>query len=247
MGARSSGLAYASACLADEWSLFNNVAGLARLEKTTAAFTYDAQPGFPTFNKMAATFAMPIKPGVAGIGLFRFGDDLYSEQIISMGFANTYGLASLGVKVNYIQYTATGFGSKGLFSISFGGIAKLTEKIYVGAHVTNINQPNISKTENEKLPTYLTVGIGAQITSQTYITTELEKELSHTVRWKSGIEYKAFKKFIGRTGFSVNPNTIFFGFGFRPSRFALDYTYQHNFVIGSRHQVTVGYFFGRQQ
>lgn len=247
MGGRSSGLAHASACLEDEWSLFNNVAGLADLKKTAASFTYDAQPGFASFNKMAGVFAMPIKPGIVGVGLFRFGDELYNEQILTIGFANTYGLASLGVKVNYIQYTASGFGSKGVFSVSFGGIAKLTEKIFVGAHVININQPDISKNENEKLPTILVLGIGARITTQAFFATELEKDLDHPLKWKTGIEYKPFKKFTARTGFSINPGMLFFGFGFNPTKFSLDYAYQHNFVIGSRHQATVGYFFGRRQ
>jgi hypothetical protein len=247
MGARSSGLSNASACLKDEWSLFNNVAGLADLKKTAASVTYDTQPGFAPFNKMASVFAMPIKPGVAGVGFFRFGDDLYNEQVFTIGFANTYGLASLGVKVNYIQYTASGFGSKGVFSVSFGGIAELAEKIFLGAHVININQPDISKNESEKLPTILVVGIGAQITTQTFFTTELEKDLDHPLKWKTGFEYKAFKKFTARTGFSINPGILYFGFGFQQTKFSLDYAYQHNFVIGSRHQATVGYFLGRRQ
>ena len=246
MGARASALGQATACLQDEWSLFNNVAGLAGLDRSAASFSYDTQPGFPSFNKMAGVFSMPIKPGIAGLGLFRFGDDLYSEQIISMGFANTLGLASLGIKANYIQYQASGFGTKGVFSISFGGIAKLAEKIFIGAYVSNINQPHISKTEKEKLPTNLVLGLGAQITPQAFFATELEKGLDHPVRWKSGIEYKPFKKFVARTGFSVNPTCIFFGFGFRPRRFSLDYAYQHHFVIGSRHQATVGYSFAKK-
>ena len=245
MGGRSSALGYASACLQDEWSLFNNVAGLAKLERPAASLSYDAQPGFAPFNKMAGLFAMPCKPGVAGVGLFRFGDDLYSEELISLGFANTFRLASLGIKANYIQYKASGFGSKGVLSIGFGGIAKLAEKIFIGAYVTNINQPNLSKTEKEKLPTNLVLGVGVQITAQTFFTSELEKGLVDPVRWKSGIEYKPFKKFLARTGFSVNPTTLFFGFGFRPRGFSLDYAYQHHFLIGARHQATVGYHFGR--
>ena len=247
MGARSSALGNASACLRDEWSLFNNVAGLATIERTVASFSYDTQPGFASFNRMAGVYAMPIKPGVAGMGVFRFGDDLYSEQIISAGFSNTFGLASLGIKANYIQYKASGFGTKGVFSISFGGIANLAEKLLVGAYVSNINQPDISKTESEKLPTYLVLGIGAQITTQTFLTSELEKDLDNRVRWKSGIEYKPFKKFIARTGFTLNPTTLAFGFGFHPTKFSLNYGYQHNFVIGSRHQATIAYFFGRVQ
>lgn len=227
--------------------MFNNVAGLAKLESTSAAFTYEAQPGFAPFDKMAAVFSLPVKVGVAGVGIFRFGDELYNEQIISVGFANTFGLASIGLKANYIVYSASHFGSKGVFTISFGGVAELTDKISVGAHIVNINQPDISKTENEKIPTVLVVGLAAQLTSQALITSELEKDLSYDLKWKTGIEYKPFKKFTTRSGFCVNPNYIFFGLGFRTSKFSLDYAYQHSFIVGSRHQSTVGYNFNRHK
>ncbi len=247
IGARSGGVGYASACLDDEWSLFNNVGGLAKVDRVSTAFAYDAQPSFKPFNRMAAIVAVPVKFGVGGLGFFRFGDQLYREQIICLGFSNTFGLASLGVKVNYIQYNAQGFGTKGVFSISFGGIAKLTEKISIGAHIINLNQPDISSTEEEKLPTLLILGIGFQVTSQTLITTELEKDLRFPLRWKAGVEYQPFKKFIFRSGFHIEPNAAFFGFGFRPSKFKLDYAYQHSFTVGSRHQATVGYFLNRPQ
>lgn len=245
IGARAGGVGYASSCLQDEWSIFNNVGGLAKVDKVSTAFTFDAQPSFKSFNRLAAVVAVPVKFGVGGLGVFRFGDQLYNEQIVSLGFSNSFGLASLGVKVNYIQYNAQGFGTKGVFSISFGGIATLTEKISIGAHIINLNQPDISSTEDEKLPTVIILGIGFQLTSQTFITTELQKDLTSPLRWKAGVEYQPFKKFIFRSGFHIHPNTAFFGFGFRPSKFKLDYVYQHNFTVGSRHQATVGYFLNR--
>jgi len=243
IGGRAAGLAYSSSCLEDEWSIFNNIGGLAAVESTTVSFTYDSQPSFKPFNRMAAILALPLKFGVAGAGVFRFGDRLYSEQILALGFSNKFGLASLGLKVNYIQYKAEGFGSKGVLTISFGGIAKLTEKISVGAHVININQPNLSTLEREKISTILIVGSTVKLSSEMFITTELEKDLSYPVKWKSGFEYQLYKKFIARTGVQVNPTSAFFGFGFRPKKFKLDYAYQHNFTLGARHQATVGYVF----
>jgi hypothetical protein len=246
MGARAGGLAYASSCLTDEWAIFNNVSGLVKVDKTSSAFTYDTQPGFKPFDRMAAAFAVPLKFGTAGAGVFRFGDQLYNEHIIALGFANTFGLASLGLKVNYIQYKAEGFGSKGVISLSFGGITTLTEKISIGAYIINLNQPNISL-ENEKLPTLLILGAGFQLTPETFVTTELEKDLNYPVKWKTGVEYLLYKKFTIRTGFTLNPAVAFFGLGFKTRKFKLDYAYQHDFSIGSRHQATVGYIFNKQK
>jgi hypothetical protein len=247
MGARAGSMGFASSCLKDEWSLFNNTAGLADLEKAAISFTYDSQPSFRPFDRMAMAFSLPTKFGVGGAGIFRFGDDLFNEQIIALGFANTFGLASLGLNVNYIQYKAEGFGRKGVISLSFGGLAELTEKMFVGAHVINLNQPKISSTENEKLPTTLILGIGFQLTPKTFITTEVEKDFDYPVQWKGGLEYQPFKKFAFRTGFKINPHTAFLGVGFDNKKLKLDYAYQHNFVIGSRHQATVGYLINNKK
>ena len=244
-GARANGLGFASSCLEDEWSIFNNIAGLAKVDQVSAAFTYDAQPSFKPFNKAAAIFAMPLKFGVAGVGIFHFGDKLYNEQILTAGFSNTFGLASLGMKVNYVQYYAEGFGRKGVISISFGGIAKLAENLSLGAHIVNLNQPTISTSGNEKLPTVLVAGIGFKLSSKAYLTTEIEKDFDYTATWKTGFEYQLNKKFTFRTGFNVNPHAGFFGLGFRPRKFKLDYAYQHDFTFGTRHQATVGYIFNR--
>jgi len=245
MGARASSQGYASSCLDDEWSIFNNVAGLANVKQLCTAFTYDAQPAFKPFNRTAAVCVLPLNFGVAGLGIFHFGDKLYNEQILTAGFSNTFGLASLGLKINYIQYNAQGFGRKGVLSLSFGGIAKLTEKISIGAHIVNLNQPTLSTTEGEKLPTLLITGIAFKLSTKTCITTELEKDFDHQTLWKTGVEYQVHKKFIFRTGFNINPDAGFFGFGFRPKKFKLDYACQLNFILGTRHQATVGYIFNR--
>ncbi len=243
VGARANGLGFASSCLEDEWSIFNNVAGIAKVDRMSASFTYDVQPSFRPFNKTAAVFAMPLKFGVAGVGVFHFGDNLYNEQIVTGCFGNTFGLASLGIKLNYVQYNAAGFGRKGVVSISFGGIAQLTKNIFLGAHIVNVNQPTISSSENEKLPTVLVTGIGIKLSSKAYLTTEIEKDLDYPATWKTGFEYQVNKKFVVRTGFNVTPIAGFFGFGFRTKKFQLDYAYQHPFAFTARHQATVTYIF----
>ena len=241
IGARAAGVAYSSSALTDEWSIFNNVAGLAKVTAITAAFTYNAQPSFKHFNKAAATFVCPLKIGVAGLGLFRFGDDLYNEQILTAGYSNSFGLASLGVKVNLIQYNIKGFGSKSAVTASFGGIAKLTERLFLGAHIVNINQPKLSSLDEERVPTILIAGILTKVSDNVTVTAELEKDLDNKAAIKAGVEYRILKKFYARTGIRIQPNAGFFGFGFKPTRYSIDYAFQYNQVGGSRHQATVSY------
>jgi len=243
IGARASGMGYTSSCLTDEWAIFNNVAGLAKVKQLAAGFSYDAQVNFKNFNRMAAVLAIPTKIGVGGIGLYRFGDALYNEQIVSGGFANSFGLASIGVNFSYIQYNTEGFGRKDAFTISAGGIAQITPIIAVGACITNINQPKLSSDDPERLPTLLTLGVQFKTTDKLNIATEIRKDLDYDATWKIGIEYNFTPKFAFRTGVNVNPNTGFIGFGFKSKKLSIDYAYAHSLDIGGKHQATVGYQF----
>jgi len=245
MGARAEGMGYASGCLGDVWSITNNVAGLARSNDIAAGFTYHAIPSAPFFNRMNAVFAFPVKPGIAGISVFRFGDDLYNEHLLSAGFANTFGLASLGIKLNYLQYRVSGLGTTSSLTVSFGGIATLTPQLLFGAHILNINQPVINSASEERAPTKLQAAMAFVPSNRLTVAAEIEKDLRYPAVLKAGIEYQALKKITFRTGFNLHPQAIFFGLGFMPRKVALDYALEHNQVFGVTHQATVTYRFKR--
>jgi hypothetical protein len=242
MGARAQGMGYASSSLFDTWGVFNNIAGTAKLTQATVAFAYDLRTAIPGANRTALAVAVPMKLGVIGGGVFRFGDDLYSESILSAGFSNQLGLAALGVKVNYIQYRTEGFGSKGVFTLNAGGIAELTPNLFIGAYITNINQPDISS-DDDRLPTLLTVGISFRPTDKVFIATELEKDLDYDATWKMGVEYAFHTKFCARTGYNIGPNASFFGLGFKTTKFFLDYALQYSTLLNFSHQASVSYQF----
>lgn len=243
IGARANGIGYATAALPDSWSLFNNPASSAQLKQASAGCTYDLRSSLTGANRAAAIINIPFSIGVTSVGAYRFGDDLYNEQIVSAGFANKFGLASLGLQVNYIQYTATGFGNKGVATVNLGGIAELTPQLSIGAYIVNVNQPTLSG--DEKLPTRLVAGIALKPSDKIFIAAEINKDLDFDAVWKIGIEYNFHKKFAARTGYNLNPNTGFFGLGFKTRRLVLDYAVQYNVLLRLSHQASVAYQFAK--
>lgn len=243
IGARANGLGYSSAALFDTWGLFNNPASASKLEYATGGFTYDLHPIPSGANRTAAVMALPIPIGVLSAGAYRFGDDLYNEHVFSAGFASRFGIASLGAKVNYIQYRAEGFGSKGVVSLNLGGIAELTPQLSIGAYIVNLNQPEISG--EEKLPTKLVAGLGFKPIEKVFIAAEIEKDLDFDPTWKMGIEYAFHKKFSARTGYNLRPNTGFFGLGFKTKKITIDYALQYSVLLNLSHQASIGYQFAR--
>jgi hypothetical protein len=207
------------------------------------SFAYNAIPSFKPFNRTATVFAIPLKFGVAAAGLFRFGDDLYNEQVASIVFANTFALASIGIKVNYIQYHSTSYGTKGVVTVSFGGIARITPHLLAATYITNLNQPVLSSTDDERLPTRITAGLSVLPSEKVTVTSEIEKDLTHSVLWKTGLEYRVNKKFSARTGFNINPDAVFAGTSFNTARFVLEYAFQYHEFTAASHQATVTYRF----
>jgi hypothetical protein len=242
IGGRAAGLAYASATLQDEWSIYNNVAGLASVTQTIVASSVEVKPKLQGANRSAFALTIPTSLGTLGAGAFRFGDELYHEQLVNIGFSNQLGIASLGASLNYIQYNAQGFGTIHLLTFSAGGIANLSKSVSIGASIHNINQPVLSEVDDEKVPTRLSFGLGITPTEKVKLCTELSKEVDQLATFKTGIEYKATKKFYWRTGFSLYPNQFFAGIGFAQSRLSIDYAYQYAFTgLGDSHQASLGY------
>lgn len=243
MGARSMSMGNASSCLKDEWSIFNNVGGLSGVEVSSAAFTYLSYPDFSPFDRMAMALSFPVNHGVAAVGVYRFGTDLYNEHVLAAAYSNKIGVASLGVKINYLQYQAEGFGTSQGVTVSFGGIAELTKSIWIGAYVNNINQPMLSEVAQERIPTYMTLGLGFRISEKVMSIAEVEKDLEHEPVIRAGLEYNVNKKFAARTGINMNPQSAFAGFGFHHKKFIFNYAFQYHRELAAGHQASVTWKF----
>lgn len=247
MGGRSASLGNASSTISDDWSLFNNTAGMAKVKSTAANFAYAINPFLPGADRAAASISLPIGIGTFGTGIFKFGDELYSEHVLSAGYANQLGLASLGVKINYVQYKAEGFDTHSTVSINFGGIAELTPKVLVGAYILNLNQPKLSAGSDENLPPVLVSGVQFHPQENLVLLFEIEKDLHYKPTIKGGVEYAIHKKVKARTGFNLNPNSIHGGIGYQSARLIIDYAMQYNAAIQTTYQLSTSYLFSKNK
>lgn len=241
IGARAAGLGYATSVTEDEWSLFNNVGGLARVDQLNVSFAYEARPALIGANRMAASISAPSKVGTLAVGIFRFGDDVYSEHLVSFGVGNQIGNTSLGAKLNYTQYRVESFGNTTAVSFDFGGITRITSQLSIGAYITNLTESKLVGSDGERIPTKLVLGIGFRTSDKIFVATELEKDLDYQTIWKTGLEYSIYKKVFFRTGFNLNPNAAYFGLGAQKKNLKFDYAIRFNQLTGAAHQVSATY------
>lgn len=240
LGARAEAMGNAAAGLADEWSMFHNPAGLAWLQHPAGIFAYSSAPLLEGANRLGAAVLMPALLGSAGVSVFRFGDALYSESLVSAAYANRLGLAGLGARLNYLQYRAEGFGTRGVVTLDLGGVAELTPQLRIGACIQNINRPALNR-EGDRAPVKMQTGIAFSPTDKLTIVTELSKDLEYATTWKAGLEYALHQRVYVRTGFNIKPNASFFGAGFIIRKVQFDYSLQYNTHLRVIHQGSIVY------
>lgn len=243
LGARSAALGGASLTLGDEFSLFNNIGGLGIVENHAAFAGYQNRFGVSSFQSIGAGAVYTTGIGNAGLGFFKFGDDLYSQQRIHLAVGSKIQMVSLGFGADLIQYNISTVGSKQLIALEFGGIAKISEQFVFGAHIFNLNQAKLSEETNERVPTIMKAGLSYRPSNELMINVEVEKDLDFDEVIKAGVEYELVENIFLRTGISTDPFLSSFGIGFHPKNFKLDYAYSNDSNLGSIHDLSISYSF----
>lgn len=240
LGARSEGMGNAAVALHDVWSIFHNAAGLAWINQPAGIFSYGATPALEGADRFGSALLMPVSTGAAGISVFRFGDLLYSESLVSAAYANRLGLAGLGARLNYLQYRAEGFGTRGVVTFDLGGIAEFTPQLRIGARIQNLNRPVLNN-DGDRAPVTMQTGVSFTPTDKLVVVTELFKDLDHPTTWKAGLEYAIHPRVFVRTGFNLKPNATFYGAGFIIRKIQFDYSLQYNINLRMIHQGSIVY------
>jgi hypothetical protein len=239
IGGRSTAMGNTSASLKDSWALYNNPAGSAKLRGISFNFTCDKYPELAGADRVAALAVFHLGAGTFSAGAFRFGDRLYSESLLSAGYSNSLGLASMGVRVDFIQYRAEGFDPAIAFGVTIGTIADITDQLSLGCYVSNLNQPKLP--DGQPLPLRMATGFAFRPTEKVIVCGEIEKEVEFDPSFKAGVEIAPLKKVKLRSGFNLYPNAAFAGLGLEPWGVCIDYSLAWRSAHGVAHQASLSF------
>ncbi len=231
-GSRSMGMGNAHVTLGDSWAVFNNSAGIAFLEHSQIAVGYDQRLNLQELTTFAAAMAIKSRQGAWGIGVSSFGSELFSQQQVGLSFASKLGITSLGLKVDYLQTSIEGGGTGRAAIVSLGGIAELTPVLLFGAHVYNLSGAGYGRFSTDKLPIIVKAGLSYRPSSALMVNLEAEKDILLPPLVKLGLEYALAQKLYTRIGINSEPANLFFGIGFRPKAFQLDYAMGQHAQLG---------------
>ncbi|WP_140465092.1 hypothetical protein [Hymenobacter nivis] len=254
----------------DAWAVANNPAGLGSLARPTVGFYAQNRYFSAALNVVAAVVALPLgsprgpetvaeEPGAApvaapagapaagwarrGVVAFeaqRFGGQLYNETRVGLGYGYRLGQISVGGRLEMLQISIEGLGSRRVALASLGGqIEVLPGKLTLGVHGYNLGQARLASYQDERVPTVLRAGLAYRPTAQVLLALETEKDVERPANFKAGVEYRPVGALAARVGVASLNEEVSAGIGVRLRDFGLDYAAAFQSVLGFSQHLSV--------
>jgi hypothetical protein len=244
-GSRSQGIAGASVCLSDVWSVNNNQAGLALLSQAEAAFYYQNPYLLNAFQHLGFALALPFKTGAFGLAISDFGYSLYQQTSAGLAYAIKLGnYFSCGVRLDYLNTTiAEGYGTSGTLAGEAGIMARISPALSIGAQLYNPTRSRLATYNGEQIPTSFRLGVLYLVSPLVHLCLETEKNTLQNANLKTGLEYLPNKLITIRCGVATSPATCSFGSSLRYQQVCFDISSSWQPTTGFIPSVGVNYFF----
>ena len=262
----------------DVWSMGNNVAGLGEVQRPTVGFYGENRYFSPALNVAAFSLALPLgrppatatgptavmpgaeggpdapaprpwaQHGVVGLEAQRFGGQLYNETRVGVGYGYRFGQISLGARVDVLQVSMEGLGSRRVALGTLGGqIEVLPRRLSFGAALYNISQTRLASYQNERVPTILKVGLAYRPGPQVLLLVEAEKDVERDANFKVGLEYRPVPVLAARLGLASLTEQVSAGIGVQAGAFQIDYAAAFQQALGFSQHLSVSKVWGQGQ
>ncbi len=244
-GTRFSGMGYSGICLADPWSLRLNPAGIAGVDVIMAGVLHQRHFLSNELSDQAIALVIPAGTGSFGIAADRSGGGLYNETRTSIAYAMRFGEGlRAGVQIDHFTIAIGDvYGTRNAWLAEVGMQARITDALWIGAHLFDPGSTRIGGPYDDRLPTMLRAGIQYIFSDRLLGNLEVEKDLDHVERYRIGIEYHPIDALFLRSGISTAPGMMHFGFGLRLDRLQLDVAVSTHAQLGATPMLGLNYAF----
>ena len=260
----------------DVWSMGNNVAGLGEVQRPTVGFYGENRYFSAGLNVAALNLALPLgrppaaaagtpavmpgaeggsdapaqrawaRRGVVGLEAQRFGGQLYNETRVGVGYGYRFGQISLGARVDMLQVSIEGLGSRRVAMGTLGGqIEVVPRKLSFGAALYNISQTKLASYQDERVPTVLKAGLAYRPSGQVTLLVETEKDVERDATFKAGLEYRPVPILAARLGLATLIEQASAGLGLLAGSFQIDYAASFQQALGFSQHLSISKVWGK--
>lgn len=218
IGGRAAAMGGSSVASQGLWTMQNNPAGMANLERISLGLYYENRWMLPETAYKCGAFALPTNFGTLGVSFNQFGSSKYNENKFGLAFAKDFGrYLQIGLQLDYLMLKiGNDYGKYSAVTFELGIQSHVTDKLTLGTYIFNPVNFSFEQTLNhEKLPIVMRFGMAYKFTKDFIGQCEIEKDTERDgISLRGGLEYEAFKSFYIRAGVQTNPGILSFGLGY---------------------------------
>lgn len=240
MGAKSLSMGQTGTAIPEsEWSVFSNPS-LIPSNQNRVSFYGFRYVGLAEITDISTVVSLQSRMGSLAAGIHRYGFELFNETRMLVALKHSIERFHTGISISYYHISQGGsYGSAGAIGIHLGMAANISDRIWLGARVTNINQPSYGS-KGEMLPRELAIGIGYEITDKLYFTSDIVKDVLFPLSFRAGLDVLVMGQLSARAGITTEPETVSFGFGYQAGMFRINFGLQQHQLLGLSPALDIG-------
>ena len=217
----------------DAFSVTSNQASLAQIKNTVLGVYGERRFLMGVTDMYSSIFVLPTEQGNFALQADYFGFKNYNESQLGLAYARSLGSKlDIGIKFNYYSYRIPLYQNSDAINFEAGAIAHLTDQLHVGIHFYNPVGGKLSKTENEKLGSLYTFGVGYEAGENFMISAEIVKQENFPVNVHAGVQYNFARQFFARMGISSENEIPYAGAGVSWNNLRLDVSASYHPQLG---------------
>lgn len=184
--------------------------------------------------------------GVVAFEAQRFGGVLYNETRLGFGYGYRFGQISLGGRVDMLQVSIEGLGSRRVVLGTLGGqLEVVPRRLTFGASLYNLSQTRLASYQDERVPTILKAGLAYRPGAQVLLLVETEKDVERAANFKVGLEYRPVAILAARIGLASLTEQASAGIGVAAGAFQIDYAAAFQQALGFSQHLSISKSWGK--
>jgi hypothetical protein len=245
-GSRSQSLAGASVSLSDCWSVFGNQAGLAGIEKTVIAGSFQNRFLVNELSTQTGLLVIPVQSSAFAFSFLQFGKNPFRQEKFGLSYARSISpQLKFGVQFNYYRiFLPEDNRSAGTTGLELGFQYLLSNRLVLGLHLLNPYTTSIQTLSGSyKYPSAINLGTAYKLSDSFNLMAELENDFSKHLILRTAMEYIILEKLFLRMGISGKPYQLSGGIGFQVKKLSIDLATSYNQYLGNSPSVSFQYQF----
>lgn len=236
----------ASIGLSGSWAAFGNQAGLASVDRTELAGSFQNRFLVSELSSRIGLLVLPIQGNVFAVSFSQFGKIPFQQEKTGLAYARSIGSRlRFGMQFNrYGLYLAEENKTENTYGLEVGAQFISAGKFTMGVHLVNPYPAKIKlRSETYRYESKVSFGGFYQVSDVFGWAMELENGFDERIILKSGFEYRIFDRLFVRGGVAGKPYLLSAGFGFRMQKAVFDFATTYNQYLGNSPSVSFQYQF----